>query len=209
MVLGTCSPFAHSAGPQLCLLGAGSTSPSSASLLTRVSKGSERSCMRRKMRPLANWYSQNLSPNSWGQLEPLFPAQPQQPGQMLGLFLLVLPGSSQAELPLVWGGQRGREEEGPEREVRLCCAENCSGSVPGSCKRGCPGSTSLTLLMDAAFPDLWLISLLSPHLHEILVCFLSHSKDVTSSSLTWPGLGQLSLCLASPWREVCLASNYM
>lgn len=37
-----------------------------ASLLTRESIGSERSCMRRKVRPLTKWHGQNLSPNAWG-----------------------------------------------------------------------------------------------------------------------------------------------
>lgn len=96
-----------------------------------------------------------------GQLEPLFDperrqflAQTKQPGEMLGLFPLLLPGSSEAVLPLCCG-QRGREEEEePEMEVRLCCAENCTGSVLGSCKTGCPGNTTLSLFMGAAFPDL-------------------------------------------------------
>lgn len=179
MVLGTCSPFAHSAGPQLCLLGAGSTSPSSASLLTRVSKGSERSCMRRKMRPLANWYSQNLSPNSWGQLEPLFPAQPQQPGQMLGLFLLVLPGSSQAELPLVGGGREGERKKGlkgrwgyvVQRTALDLCLEAVKGAVLGAPASPC------------SWMRLFLTSDWSPY--SVLICMKSLSAFYPTARM-WP-----------------------
>lgn len=63
-----------------------------------------------------------------GQLEPLFDpkrqflAQTKQSGKMLGLFLLLLPGSSQAVCCPLHCLQRGREGEEPERkgEAMLC-----------------------------------------------------------------------------------------
>lgn len=99
-----------------------------ASLLTRESIGSERSCMRRKVRPLIKWHGQNLSPNAWGT----------------------------AGAP-VWPWMK---------------------TVPCSDQAAC---LDYFLLLSGSE----------------LSAFPLHSQDVTTSTLPWPGLGQLSLCLAS------------
>lgn len=148
-----------------------------------------------------------------GVLEPLFDparaqlfAQTKQHGEMLGFFLLLLSGSSQAVLPLVLGAERKRGRRtwnGGEfmlhRELHWIRAWKTKQAVLGT-----PHSPCSWML-------LFLTSDLSPYsvpaCRKSLSAFPSHSQYVTSSSLTWPELDQLSLCLASPWREVYLASN--
>lgn len=111
--------------------------------MTRERIRSQRSWMRRKMRPLTSWHGQNLSMG--GQLEVLFNpkrrqflSQTKQSEKMLGLSLASpwqFPGSV---LPLaLWAGRK----RSLKWRARWSCAKDCTEPTLSSCATGCPGNT--------------------------------------------------------------------
>lgn len=136
-----------------------------------------------------------------GQLESLFDpktrqflAQTKQSGKMLGLFLLLLPGSSLP--PVLWAkreGRRGAWSKGytVQRTALKMCSEPVQQPVLGTPSSPC--SWLLLFLTSNWSPSAVLVCM------ENLSAFRFHSWDVTfSSCLIWPGLDQLSLLSMCP-----------